>query len=574
MVADTPVEVQLLAQLLELDAEQVEATLDELMASYEVEDRGFILTRVAGGYRYQSHPELAAYVERFVLEGQSSRLSAAGARDAGHRRLQAADLAGPGGRHPGRQRRRRRPHVGAAGLHHGGRPRPGPGQPLAVRHDGRVPGEDGLASSTTCRPSPISCPGPRWSSSSSTGCEPRSPTTSSPSSTVPARSRRPSGSSPPRRVGGRSSRSEVEVEVVGPPPSSRRSTSRLSDGVASVRGHRGSLEVSRGVSVGQVEGEVVEPVAVEGVDEPWAEVVDELDDLVDDEPVLAGESDPVTLERGRPVVAPATEPIVMTVTEPAERVITDDPVTLDEAGPGRGRSATEPIVMTVTEPADGLITDDPGHSRRGRARRGARAEPVVMTVTDGRRLITDDPVTPDRGRAERGGGVAARPLSCRPGGSGAPAPDAGGDCCGRWPGACWVRRRTIRRRRRRRRRRHRSGPPARARPTSTSTPEEPLGRHIAPGRGRGDAVDPRSARAPQAGPVPPTPTPAARFPRGVPDRCRRSRGPAAGVVGPRRAPPPGVSPAGGGTRCPRLRASACRRSSPASGIASRRRPRS
>jgi segregation and condensation protein B len=32
---------------------------------------------VAGGYRYQSHPDLAPYVERFVLEGQSSRLSAA-----------------------------------------------------------------------------------------------------------------------------------------------------------------------------------------------------------------------------------------------------------------------------------------------------------------------------------------------------------------------------------------------------------------------------------------------------------------------------------------------------------------
>jgi segregation and condensation protein B len=33
--------------------------------------------RVAGGYRYQSHADLAAYVERFVLEGQSARLSGA-----------------------------------------------------------------------------------------------------------------------------------------------------------------------------------------------------------------------------------------------------------------------------------------------------------------------------------------------------------------------------------------------------------------------------------------------------------------------------------------------------------------
>ena len=32
---------------------------------------------MAGGYRYQSHPDLAPYVERFVLEGQRARLSAA-----------------------------------------------------------------------------------------------------------------------------------------------------------------------------------------------------------------------------------------------------------------------------------------------------------------------------------------------------------------------------------------------------------------------------------------------------------------------------------------------------------------
>ncbi len=77
MVAEQPVEPQLLAQLLEMKLAEVEATLAELMASYEVEDRGFILTRVAGGYRYQSHPDLAPYVERFVLEGQTARLSAA-----------------------------------------------------------------------------------------------------------------------------------------------------------------------------------------------------------------------------------------------------------------------------------------------------------------------------------------------------------------------------------------------------------------------------------------------------------------------------------------------------------------
>ena len=49
----------------------------ELEAAYRDEDRGFELVRVAGGYRFQSHADLAPYVERFVLEGQTARLSAA-----------------------------------------------------------------------------------------------------------------------------------------------------------------------------------------------------------------------------------------------------------------------------------------------------------------------------------------------------------------------------------------------------------------------------------------------------------------------------------------------------------------
>jgi segregation and condensation protein B len=36
-----------------------------------------VLTKVAGGYRFQSHPDMAPYVERFVLDGQSARLSSA-----------------------------------------------------------------------------------------------------------------------------------------------------------------------------------------------------------------------------------------------------------------------------------------------------------------------------------------------------------------------------------------------------------------------------------------------------------------------------------------------------------------
>jgi segregation and condensation protein B len=77
MVADQPIEPNLLAQVLELPTEQVEALCAALADEYETAGRGFQLVRVAGGYRYQSHPDQAVYVERFVLEGQSARLSAA-----------------------------------------------------------------------------------------------------------------------------------------------------------------------------------------------------------------------------------------------------------------------------------------------------------------------------------------------------------------------------------------------------------------------------------------------------------------------------------------------------------------
>jgi segregation and condensation protein B len=77
MVAEEPIEPHLLAQILEVSPARVEELCVGLAEAYSAEDRGFVLVRVAGGYRFQSHPDLAAYVERFVLEGQSGRLSAA-----------------------------------------------------------------------------------------------------------------------------------------------------------------------------------------------------------------------------------------------------------------------------------------------------------------------------------------------------------------------------------------------------------------------------------------------------------------------------------------------------------------
>ena len=77
VVAVEPVPPGLLAELLELPAEQIEPLCEELAESCRTEGRGFEVVRIAGGYRIQSHPDLAPYVERFANVGISSRLSAA-----------------------------------------------------------------------------------------------------------------------------------------------------------------------------------------------------------------------------------------------------------------------------------------------------------------------------------------------------------------------------------------------------------------------------------------------------------------------------------------------------------------
>jgi segregation and condensation protein B len=77
LVAHDPVPPDLLAQLLECPVADVERWCRELAAAYAEDGRGFELVRVAGGYRFQTDPDLAPYVERFVLHDQRVRLSGA-----------------------------------------------------------------------------------------------------------------------------------------------------------------------------------------------------------------------------------------------------------------------------------------------------------------------------------------------------------------------------------------------------------------------------------------------------------------------------------------------------------------
>jgi segregation and condensation protein B len=77
MVVDEPVSEIILAQITEIPTEQVSQSLQEMAASYEESGRGFELRQVAGGWRFYSHPDLAPVVEKFVLDGQQSRLTQA-----------------------------------------------------------------------------------------------------------------------------------------------------------------------------------------------------------------------------------------------------------------------------------------------------------------------------------------------------------------------------------------------------------------------------------------------------------------------------------------------------------------
>jgi Predicted transcriptional regulator containing the HTH domain len=63
--------------VLEQPAGRIGAELDRLAAEYTAQRRGFELRRAAGGWRFYTHPAQAAYVERFVLDGQSIRLTQA-----------------------------------------------------------------------------------------------------------------------------------------------------------------------------------------------------------------------------------------------------------------------------------------------------------------------------------------------------------------------------------------------------------------------------------------------------------------------------------------------------------------
>lgn len=77
MVVEEPVTDIALASTLELSIEDTREHLTALEQAYADGHHGFTVRNVGGGWRFYSHPAHAAVVERFVLDGQQAKLTAA-----------------------------------------------------------------------------------------------------------------------------------------------------------------------------------------------------------------------------------------------------------------------------------------------------------------------------------------------------------------------------------------------------------------------------------------------------------------------------------------------------------------
>src|SRR5579863_5255489 len=77
LVADEPVPLTVLAQVLELPQDRIATALRGLAELYTSQGRGFDLREVAGGWRFYTRPEYAPVVEKFVRDGQEVRLTQA-----------------------------------------------------------------------------------------------------------------------------------------------------------------------------------------------------------------------------------------------------------------------------------------------------------------------------------------------------------------------------------------------------------------------------------------------------------------------------------------------------------------
>jgi segregation and condensation protein B len=77
LLADEPMTSAALAQSVEVGRKDVDEILTGLASEYEARGSGILLRRVAGGWRLFTNPEVAPYVEQFVLSSRHTRLTRA-----------------------------------------------------------------------------------------------------------------------------------------------------------------------------------------------------------------------------------------------------------------------------------------------------------------------------------------------------------------------------------------------------------------------------------------------------------------------------------------------------------------
>ncbi|HSV65824.1 MAG TPA: SMC-Scp complex subunit ScpB [Mycobacteriales bacterium] len=76
-VVDKPIAAVELAQVLDVPRPAVDRALGDLTRDYDEQGRGFALREVAGGWRVYTRESFAPYVERYILDGQQTRLTQA-----------------------------------------------------------------------------------------------------------------------------------------------------------------------------------------------------------------------------------------------------------------------------------------------------------------------------------------------------------------------------------------------------------------------------------------------------------------------------------------------------------------
>ncbi|HYY09935.1 MAG TPA: SMC-Scp complex subunit ScpB [Kineosporiaceae bacterium] len=77
MVVEEPVDEMTFASAIGVPVDRVRLLLAEIAQEYDRDGRGFELRQVAGGWRIYSRAEYAPVVERFVLDGQTAKLTQA-----------------------------------------------------------------------------------------------------------------------------------------------------------------------------------------------------------------------------------------------------------------------------------------------------------------------------------------------------------------------------------------------------------------------------------------------------------------------------------------------------------------